>query len=191
MGTFSEYSWETPLGIFIHLVEELAVFIQAQDGEGHETKKMAFLPSHSKEKYNLGLRARQTSEEEKSSIKTARGSISKTEQKIGFPHAPVALRALHTAQNKARGPGISDAGFLRSPCRASLVLGFLRVSLLPFLHSFSTDFHSTRGIVRGPGLRETFPQIISWGRFASHVPLQGCGPAHEKQTHVSLQENRA
>lgn len=149
MGTFSEYSWETPLGIFIHLVEKLAVFIRAQDGEGHETKKMAFLPSHSKEKYNLGLRARQASEGEKSSIKTAGGSISKTEQKIGFPHPPVALRARHTAQNKARGPGLSDASFLRSPCMASLVLGFLRASLLPLSPSLQHRFPQHKGDSKG------------------------------------------
>lgn len=109
------------------------------------------LPSHSKEKHSLGLQAWQTSEGEKSDIKTARGSISKTEQKIGFPHPPAALRAPHTAKNKARGPGICDASFLRSPCRASLPLGFLRVSLPPLSPSLQRGFPQHKGDSTGSG----------------------------------------
>lgn len=98
----------------------------------------------SKEKHNLGLQVRQTSEENKQGIKAAGGSISKIEQKIGFPHPPVALRAPHTAKNKATGPGICDAGVLRSLCRASLTLGFLRFFLPPLPHHLGMDFCSTR-----------------------------------------------
>ena len=41
MGTFSEQSQETPLGIFIHLVEKLAAFAGAQDGGEHEIRETA------------------------------------------------------------------------------------------------------------------------------------------------------
>lgn len=41
MGTFSEHSQDAPLGIFIHLVEKMAAFTQARDGEGYKTKEMA------------------------------------------------------------------------------------------------------------------------------------------------------
>lgn len=41
MGTFSEHSRDTPLGIFIHLVENVAAFIQGRDGEGYKTKETA------------------------------------------------------------------------------------------------------------------------------------------------------
>lgn len=41
MGTFSEHSQDTPLGIFIHLVEKMAAFTQAWDMEGYKTKEMA------------------------------------------------------------------------------------------------------------------------------------------------------
>ena len=64
--------------------------------------------------------------------KNARGSISKTEQKIGFPHPPVALGAPHMAKNKATGPGIGVARVLRSPCRASLPWASSHRPGLPF-----------------------------------------------------------
>ena len=80
----------------------------------------------------MGLQAGQTSEQNKPGIKTARGSISKTEQKIGFPHPPVTLRAPQTAKNKATGPGICDAEFSGVPAGPASLWASLDHACLPF-----------------------------------------------------------
>lgn len=79
MGTFSEHSQETPLGIFIHLVQKLGAFPQAQDGK--DMKPGGYLASHSSKVWAAGMT---DFKRDKSGIKTAGGSISKTEQKIGL-----------------------------------------------------------------------------------------------------------
>lgn len=107
------------------------------------TPSSAFLRAVCKEEYSLGLQARQTSEGNKPGIKTARGSISKTEQKIGFPRTPGALRAPHATKNKATGNGVYNASVLRTPCRVRLAQ--LPSVPPPISTPSAMDFCSTRG----------------------------------------------
>lgn len=79
-------------------------------------------PSCVKGKVPFRAAGTQTSEENKSGIRTARSAVSKAEQKIGFPHPPVALGAPLTAKNKATGNAVHNARILRIPCRAGLLL---------------------------------------------------------------------
>lgn len=92
------------------------------------------LPSHSKEKHSLGLQAWQTSEEKKSDIKTARGSISKTEQKIGFPHPPAALRPLILLKIKQEALAFVMPAFSGVPAEPASLWASSEFPCLPLLH---------------------------------------------------------
>lgn len=123
----------------------------------------------------MRLQAGQTSEQNKSGKQTARGSISKTEQKIGFPHSPVALGAPQTAKNKATLPGICDAGVSES-LQGQPPSGHLSIILaslsLPLQHGFPQHKEGSRN-----------EKNISADQEAeTDVPPQGCGLELENQT---------